>query len=171
MEKASGYGRVGFCKVCAHPGAQFINAAIVRADADGKPMTANAMIQYMRALDPDFNADRHTMYKHRADHLTSPLVTAVEKTRRESPQILPKNNTEALEMVRDLGMQTVIDNPETVGVDHALRAISEMEKKGRGPQDFWVMLARAQGGERPDQIIVGEYKEIETSEEQEAQSS
>jgi hypothetical protein len=46
-----------------------------------------------------------------------------------------------------------------------------MEKKGRGPQDFWVMLARAQGGERPDQIIVGEYKEIETSEEQEAQSS
>lgn len=168
-ERGSGYGRVGYCKVCAHDGAQFLNAAIVRAENDGKPMTAKQMLEYMRVLDPDFNYDRHGFYKHKSDHLTSPLVTAVEKTRRESPKILPKSNSEALEMVRDLGMQSAIDNPESIGVDHALRAISEMEKKSNGPEQFWVMLSRVQGGERPE-IIVGEYaevKELETAQEAE----
>ena len=157
-ERGSGYGRLGFCKVCAHEGAKFLNAAIIRAEAT-KPMTAAEMLAYMRVLDPEFNYDRHGFYKHKQDHLTSPLVTAVEKTKREGQLILPKNNAEALEMVRDLGMKTAIDNPESIGVDHALRAISEMEKKKTGPDNFWVMLSRAQNGEAPE-LIVGEFKEV-----------
>lgn len=168
-ERGAGYGRVGYCKVCAHDGAQFLNAAIVRAEADEKPMTAKDMLAYMRMLDPEFNYDRHGFYKHKSDHLTSPLITAVEKTRRESPKILPKSNSEALEMVRDLGMQSAIDNPESIGVDHALRAIDVMEKKSKGPEALWVLLSRVQGGERPAEIIMGEYKELETSEPQEAE--
>lgn len=157
-ERGSGYGRLGFCKVCAHDGAKFLNAAIIRAEAT-KPMTAAEMLAYMRQLDPDFNYDRHGFYKHKADHLTSPLVTAVEKTRRESPKILPKSNDEALEMVRDLGMQSAIDNPESIGVDHALRAISEMEKKSKGPENLWVLLSRVQSGEAPETLI-GEFTEV-----------
>lgn len=131
-------------------------------------MTAAQMLAYMRMLDPEFNYDRHGFYKHKSDHLTSPLVTAVEKTRRESPKILPKSNTEALEMVRDMGMQSALDNPESIGVDHALRAIDVMEKKTKGPEALWFMLSRVQNGERPE-LIVGEYKELTTEEPQEAE--
>lgn len=131
-------------------------------------MTAAEMLAYMRVLDPTFNYDRHGFYKHKKDHLTSPLITAVEKTKRESPKILPKSNSEALEMVRDLGMQSAIENPESISVDHALRAISEMEKKSKGPESLWVLLSRVQTGERPE-IIMGEYKELETAQEAETQ--
>ena len=126
-------------------------------------MTAKQMTEYMQQLDPDFRYDRHGWYVHQKEHLTSPLITAVEKTRRESPKILPKSNAEALEMVRDMGMQSAIDHPESIGVDHALRAIDVMEKKKSGPDQFWIMLSRVQAGERPE-IVVGEYKEIETAE-------
>lgn len=158
-ERGAGYGRLGYCKVCVHEGAKFLNAAIVRAEAEGKPMSAAKMLEYMRILDPEFNYDRHGFYKHKADHLTSPLVTAVEKTRRESPKILPKSNDEALEMIRDLGMQNVIDNPESIGVDHALRAISEQEKKSKGPENLWVLLSRVQSGEAPETLI-GEFQDV-----------
>lgn len=164
VERASGFGKVGFCKICAHPGAQFINAAIVRA-ANTKPMNAAEMLDYMKMLDPEFKADRHTFYKHQKEHLTSPLVTAVQKTKDSGERILPKSNAEALEMVRDLGMKTAIENPETIGVDHALRAISEMEKKKGGVENLWVMLSRVQSGENPQLVIQGEYKEIETKQE------
>lgn len=163
VERASGYGKMGFCKICAHPGAQFINSAIVRAAAT-KPLNAAEMLEYMQRLDPEFKADRHTFYKHQKEHLTSPLITAVQKTKQSGEAILPKSNAEALEMVRDLGMKTAIENPETIGVDHALRAISEMEKKKGGVENLWVLLSRVQAGENPQVVIEGEYKELETQE-------
>ena len=168
-ERSAGYGKMGFCKICAHSGAPFINAAIVRA-AQTKPMNAAEMLKYMQQLDPEFKADRHTFYKHQKEHLTSPLITAVEKTKQSGEMILPKSNAEALEMVRDLGMKTAIENPDTIGVDHALRAISEMEKKKGGADALWIAISRIQGGEAPE-LIMGEYKQLETSEAQEAEVS
>ena len=166
-DKAAGYGRVGFCKLCNHEGTRFLTGAILRGEAEGKSMTAADMLKYMRVLDPDFNADRHTFYKHKADHLTSPLVTAAEKTRRESPKILPKDNHTALEMIRDEGMKSLIEHPESITVDHTIKAIAEMEKKSRGPEGLWGMVIALQSGQQPEQIV-GDYTEInelETTEE------
>lgn len=164
-ERAAGFGRTGFCKLCQHAGAPFLAAAIVRAEAEGKPMSANDMLKYMRVLDPEFNADRHGFYKHKADHLTSPLVTAVDQIRQSNgvAKIMPKDNQSALTMIRDLGMHTAIEHPESIGVDHALKAITEMEKKSRGPENLWVMISRMQSGESPE-LIMGEFKELSSDE-------
>lgn len=137
-----------------------MNAAIVRSqEADGKPMTPAACNEFMRMLDPDWKYDRHGWYTHIKEHLTSPLITAAQKTKRDGPKILPKSNDEALEMIRDIGMQNVIDNPESIGVDHALRAISEQEKKSKGPENLWVLLSRVQSGEAPETLI-GEFQDV-----------
>lgn len=134
-------------------------------------MNATEMQDYMALLDPDFKADRHTYYNHQKKHLTSPLITAAQRAQEEGPKILPKSNAEALEMVRNLGMKTAIEHPETIGVDHALRAISEMEKKAKGPEALWIAISRIQSGEQPE-LIMGEFKELTTSEEpQEAEVS
>lgn len=167
LERASGYGRIGFCKLCSHPGAQFLAAAIVRAENDGKPMTSTQMQAYMKMLDPDFSADRHVYYTHKKDHLTSPLVTAVQNTRENSPRIVPQSNREAMEMIRDEGMKNVIDHPETIGIDHVLKAVDIMEKRSNGPENLWVLLAEVQSGKRPE-LLVGEYKEVPKLESEEA---
>ena len=120
----------------------------------------------MRALDPDFRFDRHVFYTHVADHLTSPLVSVAEKTKREGPRILPKTNDEALQMIRDQGMQNIIEHPEAITIDHTLKAIDTMEKKSSGPDNLWLLLAKVQAGMAPE-LIMGEYRELETSETQE----
>lgn len=165
VERASGFGRVGFCKLCAHPGAQFLNAHIVRSDADGNKLNATQVLGYMRVLDPGFNCDRHTIYRHIADHLTSPLVTAAQNTKLNGPKILPKTNRESLEMIRDVGMQNIIEHPETITAEHTIRAIDTMEKKSRGPEEIWAFISRVQAGQAPE-LVVGDWKELETKPEE-----
>lgn len=159
---SQGQGKPGFCKICVHPGAQFINA---RREREGEAFNARLASDMASSLDPDFKFTRQTWYAH-LDHITHPLVTAVEKSKR-NPVITPKTTTGVLESIRDMGMQNAIENPETVTVDHALKAATELNRKGQTVDEVVIVMAKVMSGQVRAEEIVGEWREVPALETQE----
>lgn len=161
-EKAAGYGKTGFCSICVWPGSQFLNKNRL---AKGEEFNYTKAKDLAGLMDPDYRfPNRRVWYTHTREHLHSPLVTAVERARREARD-LPKTNREGLELIRDLGLEAAINNPDLVTPDHAIKAMDVMEKKTPGPQSVLMLLAQVQAG-RPPEIVQGEYFELETQEEE-----
>src|SRR5687767_6922392 len=149
-------GREGFCKLCASPYAAALNRLIL----DGK--NAGECLRYTEPLGLKFQ--RHTWYRHKEDHLTHPLITAVAKAKK-NPLIVPKSNTGVLEAIRELGMRRAIENPEEVTVDHALKAASILQASEKKGDNILVVLAKAVMAEAPADIYIeGEYMEVTTNE-------
>lgn len=146
--------REGYCKICSSPYAAAVNKLIV----DGKN-AADAQ----RAVEPlGLTFTRHTFYKHKDDHVTHPLITAVARAKRQ-PLVVPKSNAGALEMIRELGMRKAIENPDEVTVDHALKAASILQQSEKKGDNILVVLAKAVMAEPPEDIaglIEGEYTEV-----------
>lgn len=152
-----GKSKEGWCKLCKSPFAPALNKLIV----DGK--NAAEAGRLMEPFGLSFN--RATFYSHK-DHVTHPLLTAVEKSQK-NPVIVPKSTHAVLEAVRDIGMQRAIENPEEVTVDHALKAaglLQQAEKKG---ESFMVVLAKAVQADPMEVALIGnndtyegEYEEV-----------
>lgn len=149
-----GASREGYCKICSSPYAAAVNKLIV----DGK----NAAEVGRQVSNLGLTFTRHTFYKHKDDHVTHPLITAVKRAQR-NPLVVPKSNHGALEMIRELGMRKAVDNPEEVTIDHALKAAQILQASEKKGDNILVVLAKAVMAEPPDDIaglIEGEYEEV-----------
>lgn len=150
-----GASREGYCKLCSSPMAPALNKLIV----DGKN-AADAQ----RTMEPlGLKFTRQTFYSHK-EHVTHPLITAVEKAKR-NPVVVPKSNTGVLEAIRELGMRKAIDNPDEVTVDHALKAASILQQSEKKGDNILVVLAKSVMADVSEDIagyIEGEYEEVTT---------
>lgn len=152
----TGQGKPGFCKICVHPAAQFLNA---RVERDGKDVfNAAKASAFAKELDPNLKFARQTWYAH-LEHITHPLVTAADGAR-SKPVIVPKTNVGGLEMIRDIGLTRAAEHPEEVTIDHGLKAMAELNKQQRGTDDVIVVFAKVMSGEISPDEIVGEWKEL-----------
>jgi hypothetical protein len=149
-----GQGKPGFCKICVHPGAQFLNA---RRQRDGEEFNAARALAFAKELDPKFTFTRQTWYSH-LEHITHPLVTAVEESKK-NPVIVPKTNTGVLEAFRDLGMRRALEHPEEVTPELGFKAAAELNKKQSSTDNVMVIFAKVLSGEQPAEFVVGEWTE------------
>lgn len=147
-------GKTGYCSLCKHPKVLLLNNAI----AAGKGFT-----RCLREMeDQGWHFSKVTFLKHK-EHITSPLLTAAEEARK-NPVIAPRSNTAVLEMIRDLGAQKALENPESVTIAHSLRAAKILQDAAGKQESVLVILGKALMGEPPPLMIEGSWKEIETQE-------
>jgi hypothetical protein len=119
-------------------------------------------------VDPTIYWARPTYYAHK-EHITHPLITAVELARK-NPIVVPKTNRGALEMVRDVGMARIANDPSLITPDHVLKSLSIMESSKRPVENLFVVLAKlmvAPSGESAE-VIVGDFTEVTDSDTMEA---
>lgn len=156
----TGQGKPGFCKICVHPGAQFLNKKVAQLGRD--EFNAAKARSFAIELDPEFKFTRQTWYSH-LEHITHPLVTAADAAR-SKPVVVPKTNIGGLEMIRDIALTRAAEHPEEVTVDHGLKALSELNRQQRGTDDVLIVFAKVISGDQPAEVIVGEWHEIPNKE-------
>jgi hypothetical protein len=103
-----------------------------------------------------------TFLRHKG-HVTDPLITAAEAARK-NPVIKPTSNRAVLEMIRDLGMQKAMEDPDAINVNHALKAAKILQDAEGKQETVMVLLAKAVQGPIPE-LIEGNFKELTTTEE------
>lgn len=140
------------CKICESDFAASINKMI----ADGK--NEGQIKRAIREVDSEMSWSRPTFYDHK-EHITHPLITAA-KAAQSALVVVPKTNRGALEMVRDIGLARVADNPALITPDHALKAISLMEMNKRPIENIFILLAKAMNAQSETAEIVGEYIDV-----------
>jgi len=146
-------GSPGSCKICQSPYADIFNRMILEGKDQGK------IRDTLREFAPEFTWSRPTYYDHKR-HITHPIVTAVQAAR-EYPLVVPQTNRGALEMIRDVGMKRVIDRPDDITPDHALKAIGLMEASKRRPiESVFILMAKEMTSRPQDDVIEGEYREL-----------
>jgi len=152
-------GSIGYCKICDFRFAEILNRKL--ADEGEKKFTAAAAQRFAAELEPGYSFDRETWRKHKA-HITHPLVT-LQKQALANPVIVPKTNQGKLEAIADIGIQRALENPETVSVDHALKALGILEQKKDRKENIWVILAKAITGQQAEvnDYIEGEFRVVE----------
>lgn len=156
----AGRGKPGYCKVCDHPAAPFLNK---RYADDPEGFNAAKAAELAAQLDLTFN--RQTWYGH-VKHITHPLVTR-QREAQNSPVVVPKTNAGALEAIRDIGMQRIVENPEfSVDTDQTLKALSILEGRKESTASWMLILAKAMTGELPPELIEGEWREVPSPEEE-----
>ena len=160
----TGAGHRGYCLVCDHAGAVFLNRRLEESEEDARGRKVfNAARAQEFALELGLTFSRETWYNH-VKHITHPLIT-LAKAAQASPVIQPKSNQGVLEMIRDIGMKRAMENPEEVTVDHAIKAASALESRKLGSDNVIVMLAKFMAVAKPEEltggeIIVGQWREL-----------
>ncbi len=89
------------------------------------------------------SCNRQTWYSHKA-HITSgqdKLVTYVERAL-ANPVIQNTTSDDFLKAVQKVGMQRVVDDPESVTIDHALKATQILEQAKERVGDIHLVLAK-----------------------------
>lgn len=98
--------------------------------------------------------DRKTFYTHR-DHSQHPADALVTYAERAALQAVPTvTNDEFLTAIRNLGMQNAIQNPESVTVAHALKAVDTLERRRDSSGDLLAALAKIMLGARVEEVVV-----------------
>jgi len=152
----AGFGKQGYCKLCAFQGLAELNKAI---ENKWNAAQINAWLKAKHG----FTVNRQTIYTHKA-HSKDPadrVVTAVEKARLNGA-VLPRQSTptQFLEAVRDLAYQRAIDHPEEVTIDHGIKAAQVLATSKNRGGDTILILARVMTGGEAGVPIEGEYTEV-----------
>lgn len=153
----AGYGQGGYCSIC--------DTDIVR-DVNRRIREGHTMAAIMRwAETKGIVHHKTTWYRHK-EHMQSgrDIVVQKAKTVREMDKMTRVTNTDFLEAVRDIGYQNAVENPDTVTLGHALKAVSIMESRKDRGRDFLLVIAQAMTGQLPQldaPTEEGEYEEIE----------
>lgn len=161
---SSGIGHRGYCRICDHPAAQFLNQKLADAPLDKRgKSTFNAARAAEFALELGLTFSRETWYSH-VEHITHPLITHA-KAAQSSPAIQPRTNQGVLEMIRDIGMKRALDNPDEVTVDHAIKAATALEAKKLGSDNVIILLAKFMAAQKPEEltgeeVIQGHWREL-----------
>jgi len=165
---STGRGHRGYCRICDHPAAQFLNQKYEADPPDAKGKTGfNAAKARAFAATLGLTFDRATWYSH-VKHITHPLVTLAQEAR-NNPVVIPRTNQGVLEMIRDIGIKRAVENPEEVTIDHAIRAADILEGKKLGSETVIAIIARFMASAKPEEIagedvIVGRWRELPSEE-------
>lgn len=150
-----GWGRPGYCRLCAWEHEPELNRHL----KNGK----NAAECARWALDKyGFTFNRQTLYSHRG-HITAPedkVVAYAERKRAEVPAIRNATNKQFLEAVRDIGYTQAVNDPESVSLEHALKAAALLEQSKVKTGDITLIFAQVVTGHSPDVVVEGEAREI-----------
>lgn len=147
-----GYGHPGYCRICSWEKVTELNR---RARAG-----QNAAKIQEWAKGHDFTFNRQTFYKHRNEHLASRADRMVQASLAipDGEKIRNTTDEDVLRGIRDLGYASALANPESVTVNHALKAIATLTAAKQQPTNVLIVLARALT--TPYAEIEGEYADL-----------
>jgi len=127
---ARGAGKPGYCKLCAHPNLPEINKQI-KAGLNAAQLNAYCNERW------GLTAARQTWYTHIKQHATHPAdkVVAVSKLPRPNGELIRQTTDEEFtQAVIDIGMRKAIEDPDSISIDHALKAVQiRSSAKSSGP--------------------------------------
>lgn len=150
----------GYCKLCrwAHEGE--LNEKIKQGQNAGE-CRRWAETKY------DFRFNRQTFYNHK-EHLNNPPPVAEPDGKALVPsphggvtQIRKTSNREFLETIRDIGYTKATLDPDSVTLEHAMKAASIIEQSKQKQTDIAIVFAQVVTGHTPDVIVEGEAREVE----------
>lgn len=137
----AGFGKVGYCVLCS-----FKDAGTQRQfdQKTGSMWTPRQLNQWLTEHDlPNYN--RQTFYSHR-QHVLHPkdrMVSAVVKHERTvGTQPQKATDEQFLDSIISAGAQKVIDNPDDVTIDHAIRAVQVKAQAKAGGKDALAVLVQ-----------------------------
>lgn len=148
----AGYGKPGYCKLCAFAEAPALNERIQKG---WTPRQINGWLQPF-----GLQADRGTIYRHK-EHLKHPadkVVAHADKTRAAAKQ--NATTDEFLRAVQDIGFTRAQEHPEEVTIDHALKAAGILASKKERGTNVFLLMAQVVTGNAPTVLIEGEAEEI-----------
>lgn len=153
----AGFGRPGYCKLCAWEHEPELNK-LIKAGRNSTEIREWARDKF------GLTFNRQTLYSHK-DHLKAPedkVVALVEQKKAQKP-VLPRQvtNRQFLEAVRDLGMMRALEHPDEISVDHALKAAQIIESSKEKRADITLILAKVVTGNVAEVVEVeGEVREV-----------
>lgn len=155
----AGQGKQGYCKLCSFDDPKLQDEFDKRV-LDYTPKKLN---DWLSAKIEDFKpVNRQTIYSHR-DHVRNPkdrLVRAVQKrTMEHGVQKQRVSEQEFLDAVIAYGQANAEADPESITIDHALKAASlKMQSKNKGAAHQTLVAIIT--GNAPDEVIEGEAREV-----------
>lgn len=165
-----GFGKPGYCKICAHPMAHKFIQGAREGGKSGKGWNAAEAQEAGKVYGLSFN--RQTWYAHLEHARTAEarVIQAAEMVRKEGALTLRDierhNNTDVLEAIRDLGMKKALDDPEQVTLDHALKSIQILEQRKDKGGDALNVLVQFVVGQPPAVVIEGQAREVPADEQE-----
>lgn len=155
----SGQGKQGYCKLCSFDDPRLQDEFDKRV-LDYTPKKLNDWLAgKVEGFKP---VNRQTIYSHR-DHVRHPkdrLVRAVQKrTMEHGVQKQRVSEQEFLDAVIKYGQANAEADPESITIDHALKAASlkmQSRQKGQAHQTLVAIIT----GNVDDTVIEGEVKEV-----------
>jgi hypothetical protein len=163
VSQPAGYGKAGYCAICASP-----NAAeyIKGARSGGKSGRGwNSAEFNVHAETNGEHWSRQTYYSHRDHSQTAEMrVIQTSQALKESAgggvAIKKSSNTELLEAIRDIGMAKALRSPDEVSIDHSLKAVSILEgRKDKGSDSLNILVAFITGNP-PPVVIEGVSRDV-----------
>jgi hypothetical protein len=147
-----GFGRIGWCKLCAWEHALELNRGI----RDGTIKNAAQAQEFAKRYGLSFN--RQTFYNHKPHALgTEGAVIQASQRAMQKLQVKKSSNDEFLGAIRDIGMARAIESPADVSLDHALKAASILEaRKDKAGDQINLLVAIVTGNAPAVQITAGE---------------
>jgi len=151
-------GKVGFCAICNSPNVAKINRKVREG------WNASQLNEYVKGLgEPGWI--RQTWYTHKPHAQTAEARVTEAKSLQVTPEravaIRQASNTDFLEAVRDIGYTKAIENPDSVTLEQALKAVSILEGRKSSAADSVKVLVGIFTGSAPSYIIEGEAREVE----------
>ena len=155
----SGQGKQGYCKLCSFDDPKLQDEFDKRV-LDYTPKKLNDWLA--GKVEGHKPVNRQTIYSHR-DHVRHPkdrMVRAIQKrTMEHGVQKQRVSEQEFLDAVIAYGQANAEADPESITIDHALKASQlKMQSKQKG-QAHQTLVAIFTGNHDPD-IIEGEAKEV-----------
>lgn len=125
--------------------------------------SSTALNEYLvvRGLDA---VARQTITNHRkhVQHPQDKLVTEVEQSQRRAIQSRPEtSHDEFLQALVDIGARRIMENPEDVTVDQALKAAKiQVDKEKKGQSNNVLVQLFTTTSEPPTVVVEGESQEV-----------
>lgn len=161
----AGAGKPGYCKLCDFADGSIQNQFDDRVRKGWTPRQLNDWLA--RQIEGWYPASKMTVYKHRthAQHPQDRLVTAVKRTEQRALQTKPTSSPdEFLHSLVSVGQQRVIDSPDDVTIDHALRAAAELKKSKSQSDGLSALVALLTQRAAPPTVITvieGQAEEVQ----------
>ena len=156
----SGQKQPGYCKLCSFSDPK-LQDEFDRRVLEYAPAALNEWLH--SRIDMKHNVDRKTIYNHR-EHVRNPkdrIVNAVARRQAEHGS-LPARVSEGafLDAVIALGQARAMADPESVTIDHALKA-TQIKAQSKSKGDAHAVLIQLFTGRMPPSmtVIEGEYQE------------
>jgi len=155
----SGAGKQGYCKLCSFDDPR-VQDDFDKRVLDYKPDELNEWLaSRVQGFKP---VNRQTIYRHRK-HVQNPQDKLVQATRKRDlehgKQPAKTTDEEFLDAVVSLGYVNAMADPESVTIDHALKATQIKAQSKKQGQAHQTLVAIFTGSAEAD-IIEGEVKEV-----------